>query len=716
MSFINPSESTNNKVKWWGPELERLRKKVGGSLKKPDNTFTGTPEETERVLVQTHFPGCHIMRSVHWSEEETVTTEEHWQQALEHAYSQGKSTESALHAVVSRIEEAIENKSMCLGTFIDIEGAFDKTNFSSITSALTRHRVNPVMVEWIGNMLSKRIIRLNSSETQHALVARGCPQGGVLSPLLWNMVVNDLITRLNQHHYYTIGLFNTELQFSSEVKYLGVILDSKLNWSNHLNNKIDKATVAFWQCRRMVGKQWGLSPKVTLWLYQSVIRPIISYGAVVWWPRTKLITVEAKLQRFQRLACMATPGCMRTTPTAALEALLGLPPLHLFIQQEAGATAVRLKKLNLWKSVSVPHAKLLDELVHREPLFEAVTDRIPKQYVFDKKYKIQLHEDPGEGLNLKELRIFTDGSKTSTGTGSGTHSEDLNINISKPLGAHNTVFQAECMGIIMATAAIDSRKVQDFPIRILSDSKSVLQALQSDTMTSGLIYECHRALTLVSETNTITLQWIKGHSGSRGNDAADRLARGGSDMKVFGPEPILPLPFGWLRGKLRHNTKVMHQQYWTNLDTCRQTREALPTINSGLSRKLRGLRRDQLRLLVGALTGHALLNKHLHNLGVTDSPLCRACMEAEETATHILLECSGVANYRALHLGSPGSLQEVAGNIAADYHLEIIELKCDETLNESSTLTGLESRGQISTCSGEQNHGSEPRLFQFDKR
>ncbi|XP_073948802.1 uncharacterized protein [Choristoneura fumiferana] len=463
-------------------------------------------------------------------------------------------------------------------------------------------------------------------------------------------------------NYNPPRLFNTELQFSSEVKYLGVILDSKLNWSNHLNNKIDKATVAFWQCRRMVGKQWGLSPKVTLWLYQSVIRPIISYGAVVWWPRTKLITVEAKLQRFQRLACMATTGCMRTTPTAALEALLGLPPLHLFIQQEAGATAVRLKKLNLWKSVSVPHAKLLDELVHREPLFEAVTDRIPKQYVFDKKYKIQLHEDPGEGLNLKELRIFTDGSKTSTGTGSGTHSEDLNINISKPLGAHNTVFQAECMGIIMATAAIDSRKVQDFPIRILSDSKSVLQALQSDTMTSGLIYECHRALTLVSETNTITLQWIKGHSGSRGNDAADRLARGGSDMKVFGPEPILPLPFGWLRGKLRHNTKVMHQQYWTNLDTCRQTREALPTINPGLSRKLRGLRRDQLRLLVGALTGHALLNKHLHNLGVTDSPLCRACMEAEETATHILLECSGVANYRALHLGSPGSLQEVAGN------------------------------------------------------
>ncbi|XP_063630304.1 uncharacterized protein LOC134801617 [Cydia splendana] len=46
-----------------------------------------------------------------------------------------------------------------------------------------------------------------------------------------------------------------------------------------------------------------------------------------------------------------------------------------------------------------------------------------------------------------------------------------------------------------------------------------------------------------------------------------------------------------------------------------------------------------------------------------DSPLCRACMEAEETAAHVILECPGVAKYRAQHLGSPGSLPEVVGNI-----------------------------------------------------
>jgi hypothetical protein len=29
-------------------------------------------------------------------------------------------------------------------------------------------------------------------------VARGCPQGGVLSPLLWSLVVEELLVGLNQ--------------------------------------------------------------------------------------------------------------------------------------------------------------------------------------------------------------------------------------------------------------------------------------------------------------------------------------------------------------------------------------------------------------------------------------------------------------------------------------------------------------------------------------
>ena len=142
----------------------------------------------------------------------------------------------------------------------------------------------------------------------------------------------------------------------------------------------------------------------------------------------------------------------------------------------------------------------------------AINDRIPKQFVFDKNNKIELYEDPWGGNNHRELSVFTDGSKTESGTGSGAFSEDLNIRNATAPGAHKTVFQAECVGITMAASAIEARKVRNYSIRILSDSKAVLMALKSDTIHSGQIYDCHHALSKLCVHNNITLQWIKGHT------------------------------------------------------------------------------------------------------------------------------------------------------------------------------------------------------------
>jgi hypothetical protein len=53
----------------------------------------------------------------------------------QHAYQKGKSTETALHNVVTRIECAIEHKDIALGAFLDLEGAFDRTSFDTIKQA-----------------------------------------------------------------------------------------------------------------------------------------------------------------------------------------------------------------------------------------------------------------------------------------------------------------------------------------------------------------------------------------------------------------------------------------------------------------------------------------------------------------------------------------------------------------------------------------------------
>ncbi|KAJ3665506.1 hypothetical protein Zmor_000998 [Zophobas morio] len=124
----------------------------------------------------------------------------------QHAYIQGRSTDTDLHIVVNRIEWAMENKLFTLGMFLDVEGAFYKTTFKNIGLALQEHDVNPTLSRWMAGMLRNREVPINIGGNEiEAVVGRGCPQGGVLSPVLWDTVVDSLIRLLNDLGYHTIG-------------------------------------------------------------------------------------------------------------------------------------------------------------------------------------------------------------------------------------------------------------------------------------------------------------------------------------------------------------------------------------------------------------------------------------------------------------------------------------------------------------------------------
>jgi hypothetical protein len=92
--------------------------------------------------------------------------------------------------------------------------------------------------------------------------------------------------------FYNPRLFDTELRMADQVEYLGVILDQKLDWKAHLGIRMRKACIAYWQCRRVVGKTWGFE---VAWLYSSVVRSIFSYATLVWWKRVELKNFETDL-------------------------------------------------------------------------------------------------------------------------------------------------------------------------------------------------------------------------------------------------------------------------------------------------------------------------------------------------------------------------------------------------------------------------------------
>jgi len=89
----------------------------------------------------------------------------------------------------------------------------------------------------------------------------------------------------------------------------------------------------------MFRSTWGLSPALMHWVYISAVRPTLLYEALVWWQATKNSELMARTQ-LQALVCIT--GALRSTPTKALETILGIDPIDIHAQLTAGKAAQRL--------------------------------------------------------------------------------------------------------------------------------------------------------------------------------------------------------------------------------------------------------------------------------------------------------------------------------------------------------------------------------------
>ena len=112
------------------------------------------------------------------------------------------------------------------------------------------------------------------------------------------------------------------------MKYLGVTLDSKLYWTAHINEKLSKAKKYLGKVACMVRNNWGPKPKLMRRAYIGIVRPMLCYGAMIWGHRAP--ELMEKFRRINRMAINTFACFPRSTPTAALEVMLNIMPLHLF--------------------------------------------------------------------------------------------------------------------------------------------------------------------------------------------------------------------------------------------------------------------------------------------------------------------------------------------------------------------------------------------------
>lgn len=635
------------------------------------------------------------------------------------AYVKGKSTETALAHLVNKAEKALEEKEIALCTFLDIAGAFDNTKKEIIMEAVKSKDIDKTTSKWIESMLSHRFI--NTSLNGYHLVIqakRGCPQGGVLSPLLWSLVVDSLLTTLMKANIDVLGyaddiaiivrgksentiseltqtalciverwckrhklsvntsktvivpftkrrkvtlkpptFFGEILKFSTEVKYLGVTLDSGLNWNRHVDKVLQRATNALWICRRFSGKTWGMSPKISLWLYKAIVRPMVAYGAVAWWTKTTQITCRAKLSKLQRLACTSITGAMASTPTMAIEALLNLSPLHIFIAAEAKSSVYRLtlEKGPRWLCRSLRNTH---NWVENHPITGMLSDHMSTAYDFHKPFKTNIYDrvswsngDIQSILGNEDMVWYTDGSKTDDGVGAGIYSERPQTNIYISLGKYASIFQAEVYAIAMCAYEIARQGYKNKTIYILSDSQAALKAINSPAINSKIVWECINSLKQLSSSNRTVIGWVPGHAGIDGNEKADELARLGASTPLNGPEPFIGIPKSTVKNIIKEWVNQESNHLWHDTNGQETSKFLIREFSWKKTTERLQLGKNQLRILTGLLTGHCRLNKHMRRIRASENDSCRFCHEEDETSIHILCECEALCHKRDFELG-----------------------------------------------------------------
>uniref|UniRef100_A0A8D8XN64 Reverse transcriptase zinc-binding domain-containing protein n=1 Tax=Cacopsylla melanoneura TaxID=428564 RepID=A0A8D8XN64_9HEMI len=117
-------------------------------------------------------------------------------------------------------------------------------------------------------------------------------------------------------------------------------------------------------------------------------------------------------------------------------------------------------------------------------------------------------------------------------------------------------------------------------------------------------------------------------------------------MPFVGPEPFCGVATCHLKMEIRNWENQVKIQYWNNTPRQRQAKLFIE-YSPKRAKEMLYLSKEELQILTGLLTGHCSLNYHLHNMGIAESPTCRLCNEAPETADHILCEC-GPASHKRL--------------------------------------------------------------------
>ena len=290
-----------------------------------------------------------------------------------------RSTEDQIAYIAQEIEDGFQEKKPTTIVWVDLEKAFDKVWKEGLILKLLNNHISHKMLNWITEYLTNRkaIVNLQGKRSNIATIQNGVPQGGVLSPTLFLIFINDLIQHIprkvkssmyaddlalisteeyigtskfrlqdalnnlnlwskewgmtinSKKTTYSIFSLSTKVQSlkltldktilekNDNPTYLGVTFDPRLTWKNQIENTQKKGIQRLALMKKLAGSDWGANHSILKKTYTSYIRPTLEYGATVW--GTAAQSNLRKIDKVQNLGLRIITGAMKTTPIRAME-------------------------------------------------------------------------------------------------------------------------------------------------------------------------------------------------------------------------------------------------------------------------------------------------------------------------------------------------------------------------------------------------------------
>ncbi|XP_018020252.1 uncharacterized protein LOC108676647 [Hyalella azteca] len=468
--------------------------------------------------------------------------------------------------------------------FFDMQKAYDTTWRHGIMQFIDRNGIRGNMAQFIQEFLRRRSCRVKEDTSLSPLQpqTQGVPQGSVISCTLFLMAINDITTalppnvqsslyvddfmiyassrylptltrkiqiainRVNQwtttHGFSFSNEKTTAIHFkrarsieqppqlslqgrpiiiSQTAKFLGMTFDCRLLWKPHVQALKGGCLKRMNLLRHVAGLTWGADRLTLLRLYRATIRSKLDYGCIIYQYANKA-TLSA-LDSVHHSAIRICTGAFRTSPVLSLHAESGEPPLYLHRVQLTLQMIARLKQLPqspTWRSV--------------------ITEDQPNNF----PYNIPSSED-------YETLLATTQAHTNGAVGCAAAAGAAVV--SRRLSSSSSIFAAELVGVSCALSLIDQLPGDDFTIFV--DSKSMVQALRAYNSRHPIVREILTGLLRLAGTGrAVSVCWVPGHVGVRGNERADEAAvnAASSDQAIHSDQVPSRDHYPIIKASIRH--------------------------------------------------------------------------------------------------------------------------------------------------------------------